>query len=79
MVVQNVSKTTKSTRMVSARHSTHSASPETFTRSVSGAVMVIMLTQAPNAELPLWDAITSMVYALHAKLHSSIKDKLPLV
>jgi hypothetical protein len=40
--------------------------------------MVSTLIQHPDAELLLWVAIILMVFALHAELHSFIKDQLRL-
>lgn len=75
--VQNVSKITKSTKKVSAHHTIHSVSLETFMTSVSVARTVTTSTQLPDAEFLLWAATMLMECVLHAELHSFIKDKLP--
>jgi hypothetical protein len=76
--VQDALKTTKSTRTDFAHHSIQTVLPETFTISASAARMVSTLIQHPDAVLQLWVAIMLMEFALHAELHSFIKDKLRL-
>ena len=79
MDVQSALKTIKSTRMASVHHTIQTVSPETFTTSVLAAKMVTTSTHLSAAEHQIWAAITLMVFAHHARLHSFIKDKLPLV
>ncbi len=74
---QNVSIIIKSTKTAFAHHTILSVLPETFTKIVLVVWMDTTSTQVQDAELPLWDATTLMVFAPHAELHSFIKDKLP--